>query len=117
MGIVEVALAATTDAGALAAAITLTRRRMRSAASLARPGGNATGVNFLAAELAAKRLELLRTLVPAATRVAALLNPAEPTIYTANRRDLEAAASAMGLQLRFPHTRKSRPRYRTAWLG
>jgi putative ABC transport system substrate-binding protein len=48
--------------------------------SLSRPGGNMTGVNFFAAELAAKRLELLRALVPAATRVAALLNPAEPTI-------------------------------------
>jgi putative tryptophan/tyrosine transport system substrate-binding protein len=74
--------------------------RLGLVTSLARPGGNATGVNFFAAELAAKRLELLRTLVPAATRVAALLNPAEPTIYMANRRDVEAAASAMGLQLR-----------------
>jgi putative ABC transport system substrate-binding protein len=74
--------------------------RLGLVTSLARPGGNATGVNFFAAELAAKRLELLRTLVPAATRVVALLNPAEPTIYTANRRDVEAAASAMGLQLR-----------------
>jgi putative ABC transport system substrate-binding protein len=73
--------------------------RLGLVTSLARPGGTATGVNFFAAELAGKRLELLRTLVPAATRVAALLNPAEPTIYTANRRDLEAAASAMGLQL------------------
>jgi putative ABC transport system substrate-binding protein len=74
--------------------------RLGLVTSLARPGGNATGINFFAAELAAKRLELLRTLAPAATRVAALLNPAEPTIYTANLRDVEAAASAMGLQLR-----------------
>ena len=59
-----------------------------------------TGVNFFAAELAAKRLELLRALVPTATRVAALLNPAEPTIAAANLRDVEAAAGAMGLQLR-----------------
>jgi putative ABC transport system substrate-binding protein len=73
--------------------------RLGLVTSLARPGGTATGVNFFAAELAGKRLEPPRTLVPAATRVAALLNPAEPTIYTANRRDLEAAASAMGLQL------------------
>jgi putative ABC transport system substrate-binding protein len=69
-------------------------------ASLSRPGGNATGVNFFSAELAAKRLELLRTLVPMATRVAVLLNPAEPTIAAANQRDVEAAASAMGLQIR-----------------
>ena len=53
-----------------------------------------------AAELAAKRLELLRTLVPTAKRVAALMNPAEPTIFAANRRDVEAAAGAMELQLR-----------------
>jgi putative ABC transport system substrate-binding protein len=68
--------------------------------SLSRPGGNMTGVNMFAAELAAKRLELLRLLVPTATRVAALLNPAEPTIAAANLRDVEAAAGSMGLQLR-----------------
>ncbi|MFL6796035.1 MAG: ABC transporter substrate-binding protein [Xanthobacteraceae bacterium] len=67
--------------------------------SLARPGGNATGINFFAAELAAKRLELLRALVPDAKRVAALLNAAEPTIEAANRRQLEAAAAGMGLHL------------------
>jgi ABC-type uncharacterized transport system substrate-binding protein len=74
--------------------------RLGLVASLARPGGNATGINFFAAELAAKRLELLRALVPGAKRVAALMNPAEPTIFAANRRDVEAAASAMELQLR-----------------
>ena len=59
--------------------------------------------NFFAAELAAKRLQLLRSLVPTAKRVAALLNPAEPTIEAANRRDVEAAANAMGLHLRLVH--------------
>ena len=68
--------------------------------SLSRPSGNMTGVNFFGAELASKRLELLRSLVPTATRVAALINPAEPTIAAANLRDVEAAAGAMGLQLR-----------------
>jgi putative ABC transport system substrate-binding protein len=74
--------------------------RLGLVTSLSRPGGNATGINFFAAELAGKRLELLRALVPAATRVAVLLNPAEPTIAAANLRDVEAAAGAMGLQIR-----------------
>jgi putative tryptophan/tyrosine transport system substrate-binding protein len=74
--------------------------RLGLVASLSRPGGNATGINFFSAELAAKRLELLRALVPAGARVAVLLNPAEPTIAAANRRDVEAAAGVMGLQIR-----------------
>jgi len=75
--------------------------RLGLVTSLSRPGGNATGINFFAAELATKRLEFLRAVVPAIKRVAVLLNPAEPTIAAANRRDLEAAADAMGLQIRF----------------
>jgi putative ABC transport system substrate-binding protein len=74
--------------------------RLGLVASLARPGGNATGVNFFSAELAAKRLEFLRELVPTAKRVAVLLNPAEPTIAAANLRDVEAAASAVAVQIR-----------------
>ena len=69
-------------------------------ASLARPGGNATGVNVFSAELAAKRLEFLRELVPTVKRVAVLLNPAEPPIASANLRDVEAAASAVAVQIR-----------------
>src|SRR5262245_21931687 len=63
-------------------------------ASLARPGGNATGINFFIAELAAKRLGLLHELVPGATRVAVLVNPADPVRTESNVRDLEAAAGA-----------------------
>jgi putative ABC transport system substrate-binding protein len=74
--------------------------RLGLVSSLSRPGGNLTGVNFFAAELAAKRLELLRELVPAAARVAVLLNPSETAIAAANSRDVETAAHAMGLELR-----------------
>ncbi len=70
-------------------------------ASLARPGGNLTGINFLATELVAKRLELLRELVPGAARVAVLVNPANPTFTGTTTRDVDAAARAMGLQIRF----------------
>ncbi|MGA7387195.1 MAG: ABC transporter substrate-binding protein [Pseudolabrys sp.] len=73
--------------------------RLGLVTSLARPGGNLTGVNFFSAELAAKRLELLRELVPAATRVAVLLNPAEAAIAASNLRDVETAAGAMRIQI------------------
>jgi putative ABC transport system substrate-binding protein len=66
--------------------------------SLARPGGNLTGVNFFNAELSAKRLELLRTMVPGAARVTVLINPAGTSAET-TVRDLEPAARAMGLQI------------------
>jgi putative ABC transport system substrate-binding protein len=68
-------------------------------ASLARPGGNATGINFFNAELTAKRLELLRELVPATTRVAVLVNPANAASTESTLRDVEPAARAMGLQV------------------
>ena len=74
--------------------------RLGLVASLARPGNNATGINFFSAELAAKRLELLRELVPGATRVGVLLNPTETAIAAANLRDVETAARAMGLDIR-----------------
>jgi putative ABC transport system substrate-binding protein len=74
--------------------------RLGLVSSLSRPGGNLTGVNFFAAELAAKRLELLRELVPATAQVAVLLNPSETAIAAANSRDVETAARAMGLELR-----------------
>src|SRR5262245_13215400 len=66
--------------------------------SLARPDGNLTGINFFGAELSAKRLDLLRTLVPGASRVAALVNPAYRAGET-TLKDVEAAASVLGLQI------------------
>jgi putative tryptophan/tyrosine transport system substrate-binding protein len=69
-------------------------------ASLARPSGNLTGISFFNAELGAKRLELLRELVPAAVRVAVLVNPAIAAISEATLRDLEPSVRAMGLQIR-----------------
>jgi putative tryptophan/tyrosine transport system substrate-binding protein len=73
--------------------------RLGLVTSLARPGGNLTGINFFASELAGKRLELLRELVPGAVRIAALVDPANVSITEATLRDLEPAARAMGLQL------------------
>jgi ABC-type uncharacterized transport system substrate-binding protein len=69
-------------------------------ASFARPGGNATGVYYVSGDLAAKRLELLRELVPAARRVAVLVNPTNPTIAQSTLRDVEPAAREMGLETR-----------------
>ena len=68
-------------------------------ASVARPGGNATGVNFLVSEVATKRLELLRELVPKATRVAVLVSPMNDATTTATLHNVEAAAQSMGLQI------------------
>jgi putative ABC transport system substrate-binding protein len=68
-------------------------------ASLARPGGNLTGVNNLILELAAKRLELLRLLVPTAVRVAVLVNPANATNTESTLNEIEPAARSMGLQI------------------
>jgi putative ABC transport system substrate-binding protein len=73
--------------------------RLGLVASLARPGGNLTGINFFNVELTAKRLELLRELVPAATRVAVLINPANTEYTETTMREVEAAARAIGLQL------------------
>jgi putative ABC transport system substrate-binding protein len=67
-------------------------------ASLARPGGNLTGINFFANELAAKRLALLHELAPKAVRIAVLINPANPATESF-LRDIPEAARALGLQI------------------
>ena len=77
-------------------------------ASLARPGGNATGINFFTAELTAKRLGLLRELVPGATRVAALVNPANAASAETVLREVAAAARAIGLQIQVVNASTSR---------
>ena len=68
-------------------------------ASLARPGGNLTGINIFNLELTAKRLELLRELVPGVARVAVLVNPTNATTTETTLRDVETAARAMALQI------------------
>jgi putative ABC transport system substrate-binding protein len=73
--------------------------RLGLVASLARPGGNQTGVNIFATELVAKRLALLRELVPAAARVAVLVDPANKTIAEPTVQEVELAARAMALQI------------------
>ena len=67
-------------------------------ASMNRPGGNVTGVSFLGSVVGAKRLELLRQLVPSATTIAVLVNP-DKANTEAERRDVEAAALAVGQRL------------------
>jgi len=67
-------------------------------ASLARPGGNATGINFFVTELIGKRLDLLHKLVPKAVHIAALVNPALTSTETAVR-DIQEAARILGLQI------------------
>ena len=68
-------------------------------ASLSRPGGNATGINFFSAEVSTKRLRLLHDLIPKAVRVAVLLNPSNPTTAESTLREAQEAAAAIGLQI------------------
>ena len=79
--------------------------RLGLVASLARPGSNATGINFFSGELAAKRLGLLRELVPAAARVALLIDPATMDSIL---EDAKTAARTMGLQIQVVHASTSR---------
>jgi putative tryptophan/tyrosine transport system substrate-binding protein len=73
--------------------------RLGLVSSLAHPGGNMTGINFLSAEVTTKRLEFLHQLVPHATRVAVLVNPSDAARAEVTTRDAKAAARTMGLEI------------------
>jgi putative tryptophan/tyrosine transport system substrate-binding protein len=73
--------------------------RLGLVASLARPGGNATGINFFNTEIIAKRLGLLHELAPKAARVAVLVNPANPSIAEPTLQEAQKAAATFGLQI------------------
>jgi len=77
-------------------------------ASLARPGGNATGINFFNQEVDAKRLGLLHELVPRAIRIAVLVNPAADAIAETTLREVQVAARVMGLQIQVCNATTSR---------
>jgi putative ABC transport system substrate-binding protein len=77
-------------------------------ASLARPGGNATGVNFFLQELNAKRLGLLHELVPKAIRVAVLVNPANAATAETTLREVQETARVIGLQIHVLNASTSR---------
>jgi putative ABC transport system substrate-binding protein len=80
----------------------------RLVASLARPGGNATGINFFTSEVLAKRLGLLHELVPKAVRVVVLVNPTNTPSAESTLRDVPEAASAIGLQIQIHNASTSR---------
>ena len=82
--------------------------RLGLVASLARPGGNLTGINIFTVELTAKRLELLREMVPGAARIAVLVNPANAPTTETTLRDVAAAARVMGLQIQVLNASTSR---------
>jgi ABC-type uncharacterized transport system substrate-binding protein len=73
--------------------------RLGLVASLARPGGNATGINFFNSEVTAKELRLLHDLVPKAVRIAVLVNPANAATAEPTLRDAQQAAPTLGLQI------------------
>jgi putative tryptophan/tyrosine transport system substrate-binding protein len=79
--------------------------RLGLVTSLVRPSGNLTGINFLNAELSAKRLELLRELIPGASRIAVLVGPASSNGGGQPLRNMDAAARAAGLDIQIVEVR------------
>ena len=82
--------------------------RLGLVTSIARPGGNMTGINFFNRELVAKQLELLHELMPQAVRVAVFVNPANAANAESTERDAEPAARALGLQIKILRASTSR---------
>ncbi|HEY7246083.1 MAG TPA: ABC transporter substrate-binding protein [Xanthobacteraceae bacterium] len=82
--------------------------RLGLVASLARPGGNATGVNNFNTEVVTKRIGLLHDLLPKALRIVVLVNPANAPIAEATLRDIPESARALGLQIRVLNASTSR---------
>jgi putative ABC transport system substrate-binding protein len=72
--------------------------RLGLVASLARPGGNATGINIFSQEVTAKRLRLLHDLMPKAVRIAVLVNPTDASIAEYTIQDVQEAVPTIGLQ-------------------
>jgi putative ABC transport system substrate-binding protein len=82
--------------------------RLGLVANLARPGGNVTGVTQTNVEVAPKRLQLLHELIPTASVMALLVNPANPTLAETNTKELQAAARSLGLELHVLNARTER---------
>jgi ABC-type uncharacterized transport system substrate-binding protein len=82
--------------------------RLGLVASLARPGGNLTGINFFPAEVSAKRLELVRELLPEVARIAVLVEPTNPTSTESTLRDLQSASRAMAIEIKVINVNTSR---------
>jgi len=100
-GSVPAALAAKAATGTIPIVFSVIENpvQMGLVANLARPGGNATGINYLGAEITGKRLGLLHDLVPRAARIAMLVNPASPSAEAMLQDGLQAAHT-LGLQAR-----------------
>jgi putative tryptophan/tyrosine transport system substrate-binding protein len=79
--------------------------RLGLVASLSRPGGNVTGINFFSAELTAKRLGILRELLPKAARIGVLINPNNVAVAERTAEDVKAAADAIGLRIQVLNAR------------
>ena len=101
LGSIPAALAAKAATSAIPIVFGITQDpvQLGLVASLARPGGNVTGINFFNSELTAKRLRLLHDLLLKAVRVAVLVNPANASTAQSTLRDVQEAAPAIGLQI------------------